>query len=134
MTAPEVYSYMSRVMYNRRNKMDPYYNALVIGGLNAQGAPFLGYVDMWGTTYEDNTVASGYGNYLARPLLRKYQRADMTEEEAKKLLEDSLRVLFYRDARATNKIQLAKVTKDGVTVSPIYELETNWDIGKGVAH
>lgn len=125
---------MSRVMYNRRNKMDPYFNALVIGGLNSAGEPFLGYVDMYGTTYEDNTVASGYGNYLARPLLRKYQRADMSEAEAKKLLEDSLRVLFYRDARSTNKIQVAKVTREGTVISPAYELETNWDLGKGVAH
>lgn len=33
----------------------------------------------------------------------------MTEGEARALLEDCLRVLFYRDCRALNRIQIGKV-------------------------
>jgi len=41
-----------------------------------------------------------------------------------------MRVLFYRDCRALNKIQIAKVTKeDGVLISDPYELETDWSSG-----
>ena len=40
---------------------------------------------------------------MALPLLRKGWRADMGEAEARKLIEDSMRVLFYRDTRASNK-------------------------------
>jgi 20S proteasome subunit beta 7 len=58
----------------------------------------------------------------------------MTEDEAKKHLEDCLRVMFYRDTRASNRIQVAKVTKEGSVISDMYELETNWDIGKNVKH
>ena len=28
----EIHSYLSRVMYNRRNRMNPYYNQLIVGG------------------------------------------------------------------------------------------------------
>ena len=39
-----------------------------------------------------------------------------------------MRVLFYRDCRALNRIQIAKVTKaDGVLISEPYEIETSWD-------
>eukprot|EP00983_Pelagomonas_calceolata_P131211 1161754-Pelagomonas_calceolata.AAC.6 len=41
MQPPEVYSYLSRVMYNRRSKFDPLWNSLVVGGVSMEGEPFL---------------------------------------------------------------------------------------------
>lgn len=40
-------------MYNRRGKMDPLWNSLVVGGVEADGTPFLGTVGMIGTHYTD---------------------------------------------------------------------------------
>ena len=71
-------------------------------------------------------MATGYGAYIARPLLRNAYKPDLSEEEARKILEDSMRVLFYRDARTINKMQIATVTAEGITISPPYELETEW--------
>lgn len=71
MSPAEVYAYLTRVMYNRRNKFDPLWNSLVVGGLNppapaaaaaggpAAGAPFLGMVGMIGTHYTDSHVTTG---------------------------------------------------------------------------
>lgn len=70
---------------------------------------FLGQVDLYGTAFQDTTLATGYGAHIARPLMRKAYRPDLSEEEARKVLEDCMRVMFYRDARTINKIQLAKV-------------------------
>lgn len=67
---------------------------------------FLGFVDLQGTSYESSTIASGYGAYIAQPLLRKAvegKESTLTEAEAIKLLDDCMRVLFYRDARSLNK-------------------------------
>jgi 20S proteasome subunit beta 7 len=125
--AREVWNYLRAVMYNRRNKMNPLWNDLVVAGFSAQGDPFLGYVDKIGTTYEDSFIATGFGSHLAIPILREKYREDLTEGEARALLEDCMRVLFYRDCRALNRIQIAKVTKDdGVLISDPYEIETNW--------
>ena len=67
----------------------------------------MSYVDLLGTTYTASTIATGYGAYIAQPLLRKavegYEDV-LTEEQARKILEDSMRVLFYRDARSLNKV------------------------------
>jgi len=72
-------------------------------------------------------VATGFGAHLAMPVLRDKWRPDMSEGEARKLLEDCMRVLFYRDCRALNKIQIAKATAAGTLVSEPYEIETSWD-------
>ena len=88
-------------------------------------------VDKIGTTVHDNFIATGFGSYLALPLLREKWRPDMTEGEARALLEDCMKVLFFRDCRASPRIQLAKYdgTDGTVLVSDPYEVDTSaaWD-------
>ncbi len=69
---------------------------------------FLGSVDLYGTTYLENMLATGFGMHMAVPLLRKNWRPDMEEADARKLLEDCMRVLYYRDARTINKVSFLK--------------------------
>ena len=93
---------------------------------------------MLGTSYEESVIATGYGAHIALPLLRKAQDeangAELTRDAAKKLLEDCMRVLFYRDARTINKIQLADIGEEGVSITEPYELETDWAFGEDVSH
>ena len=124
-TPKEIYNYLSAVMYHKRNQMDPFYNQLVVGGFHS-GRSFLGYVDLQGSAFEDDTIATGYGAYIAIPLLRKAFKASLTREEAKRILEDCMKVMYYRDARSINKIQLCDISEKGVTISDPYNLETQW--------
>lgn len=58
-------------------------------------------------TYSASTLATGYGAYIAQPLLRKAvegRENTLTEPEARAILENALRVLFYRDARSFNQV------------------------------
>jgi hypothetical protein len=205
-TAPELHSYLGRVFYNRRNKMDPFWNSILVAGfedgkayvlapvlvlllLSLPVAVFLlllllcgggwglgkgdgvcaagvlllfrllfaanthcplshsvcgpaliccvqprcfdphpsilsracalslclipvpcalcrslGIVDLIGTTYTEDFLATGFGNHLAVPLMRERWSPDMSEEEARLLLEDCMRVLWYRDCRASCKV------------------------------
>ena len=122
----EVFSFLRAVMYNRRNKMNPLWNQLLVAGFHS-GAPFLGYVDLIGTAYEENFIATGYGAYLAIPIIRERWNSEMDEGEARTLVEDCLRVMYYRDCRASNRIQIAKATAEGVLVSEPYELTSDWE-------
>jgi 20S proteasome subunit beta 7 len=132
--AKETWNYLRAVMYNRRNKMNPLWNDLVVAGLDEGHKPFLGWVDKIGTTFQENLVATGFGSYLAIPLLREKYRPDLQEGEARALLEDCMRILFYRDCRASNRIQIAKVEETGeVLISEPYELDTHWDSAAFVA-
>jgi len=129
-----VWSYLRAVMYNRRNKMNPLWNDVLVAGYDKEEkTAFLGLVDKIGTAYKDDILATGFGSYLALPILREKWRADMEEGEARALLEDCLRVLFYRDCRASNRVQIAKATADGTLVSEPYEIETSWDSASFVA-
>merc|ERR1711874_638120 len=81
-SAKETWSYLRAVMYNRRNKMNPLWNDLVIAGfqdVSGTKMPFLGMVDKIGTAFEDDMIATGFGSYLALPILREKWRADLEE-------------------------------------------------------
>lgn len=135
----QIYGYLSNVMYGRRTKMNPLWNSYVIGGVvkgeKGKIERFLGYVDLLGTTYQATTIATGFGAHLAQPLLRKAvegREDTLTEEEAKKIIEDSMRVLYYRDARSLNKFVRAKATATGFDIEDPISVATNWEVAKQV--
>jgi len=121
-----VHQYLGRVLYAQRSRLNPLWNSLLVGGYTA-GQSFLGMVDLYGTTFESEVLATGFGVLLGLPLLRKAYRPDLTVQEGIKVVEDVYRVLFYRDARSINRIQVATATEAGVTISEPYSLETKWD-------
>lgn len=168
LSADEVHSYITRVLYNRRNKMDPLWNAIIVAGLDDEGKPcvlcpsrrprasaadprrrprvadpapppprrrprtastrsVLGKVDMIGTAYTENFLATGFGAHLAVPIMRERWSETLTEGEARAILTDCLRVLYYRDCRTLNRVQMAKVSGDGIVVSEPFAIKTKWD-------
>ncbi|KAM6190442.1 proteasome subunit beta type-4 [Sarcoramphus papa] len=124
-----IHSWLTRVMYNRRSKINPLWNTVVIGGYY-NGESFLGYVDMLGVAYEAPTLATGYGAYLAQPLMREVleKKSSLTKEEARDLIERCMKILYYRDARSFNRYEVAIATEKGVEVEGPLTLEANWDI------
>lgn len=121
-----IHQMLARIMYNRRSKMDPLWNHIIVGGVR-DGKPMLGLVNLVGTHFETQVIATGFGEYLALPLLRKAYREDITVEEGKKILEDIMKVLFYRDARTIDRIEIASVTEKGAEVSKPFKLQTEWN-------
>uniref|UniRef100_A0A1B8Y1X3 Proteasome subunit beta type-4 n=1 Tax=Xenopus tropicalis TaxID=8364 RepID=A0A1B8Y1X3_XENTR len=91
---------------------------------------FLGYVDKLGVAFEAPTIATGFGAYLAQPLLREVteRKATLSKEEARALIERCMKVLYYRDARSYNRFEIATVTESGVEVEGPLSSETNWEI------
>lgn len=127
LSARALHQYLARIMYNRRNKMDPLWNRVVVAGIDTD-VPVLGLVDLVGTHFESPVIATGFGEHLGLPLLRKAYHKDITVEEGKQVVENILKVLFYRDARTIDRVQIATVTKDkGVDISEPFALDTKWD-------
>eukprot|EP00441_Pelagodinium_beii_P042378 CAMPEP_0197649214 /NCGR_PEP_ID=MMETSP1338-20131121/28220_1 /TAXON_ID=43686 ORGANISM="Pelagodinium beii, Strain RCC1491" /NCGR_SAMPLE_ID=MMETSP1338 /ASSEMBLY_ACC=CAM_ASM_000754 /LENGTH=235 /DNA_ID=CAMNT_0043223349 /DNA_START=82 /DNA_END=785 /DNA_ORIENTATION=+ len=122
----EYSSYIGRVMYNRRSKMNPLYNQFVVVGKKKDEAPHLLYVDHQGTAYSENYVATGFGMHLAMPIIRNEWRADMSFDEAKALTIKCLQVCFYRDCRAYFKIRIGKCTGDEATISEPIAMDHFW--------
>ncbi len=126
LTPPEIFHYLQRVLYHRRNKFDPLWNTYMVAGMD-KNKPFLGQVTMIGCAFTGDFLATGFGHHLATPLLRNEWRADMSEAEAHKLLEKCMRVCYYRDCRTINRIVIARVNEDGTSISEPYAMDTTWD-------
>jgi len=128
-----LYAWLTLLMYKRRSKFDPLWCTFVVGGLQ-QGKPFLGYVDKLGTAYEAPYIATGFGSYLAIPILSKAceENPNMNREQAETLMRKCLQTLYYRDCQASAKFQIATVTADGATVSDPESCESNWTLAEFV--
>lgn len=133
LNAANLFKYLSKVMYNRRSKMDPLWNSMLVAGLDASGKPYLGQVGMLGSSFTAPSLATGYGAFLCQPILRRLVGTDadaahITRDEAVKVIRDCMKVLWYRDGRALDRFSMAVVTKDGVELSEDERLQGQaWD-------
>ena len=130
MKPKELYSWLTRVMYNRRNKFEPLYLDMVVGGMQ-DGEPFLGHVNLRGRSYTSNVVATGYGSHLGLPLLREYsEKPEMkiSKEKAVELTKNVMEVLWYRDCRSDPKYAQVICTADGVKEDLNMYAKQNWDV------
>nr|ODN77284.1 20S proteasome subunit beta 7 [Cryptococcus depauperatus CBS 7841] len=149
LSSSNIYTLLANLFYGRRSKVDPVWNALLVGGWDtskkepqrANFYRFLAYVDLLGTTYSAPTLATGFGAHLAQPLLREAYEAKagingegplLTAEEAESLLNECMKVLFYRDARSINKYQVATITEQGINISDSKSASTEWGFAEGL--
>ncbi|WAR29648.1 PSB4-like protein [Mya arenaria] len=120
-TPSSLFSWLTRVMYNRRSNINPLWNTYVwsciIDGIYACSR-FLGYVDKIGVAYQAPTVATGYGAYIAQPLLREAveKNPNMTSAQAAEIVDNCLRY------------EVAIITKDGVEIRTPCASKPNWEI------
>lgn len=125
----QVASFLGRVLYNRRSKVNPLWNQLVIGGIKG-GKHHLAYADLQGTCFEEDCIATGFGMHLALPIMRKHvdngRWKNLDEKAAKSILEECLKLLFYRDCKASCNVQFAISDAKGVRKEEPFRLETHW--------
>lgn len=133
-----IFEYLSTLMYQRRSKMNPLWNAIVVAGVE-DDKPFLKYVNLLGVTYSSPTLATGFGAHLAIPLLRRViDREEDIEstnlELAEKTILEGMKVLYYRDARSSRKFSLAIIDKEqGLVFKKGLQVENmSWKFAKDI--
>jgi 20S proteasome subunit beta 7 len=119
-------SYIGRVMYNRRSKMNPLYNQFIVVGKKKDEPAHLSFVDHQGTFFSEDFTATGFGSHLAMPILRNEWKPEITLEEAKALMIKCLQVCFYRDCRAYNRIQFGICDGESVTITEPFAMDHYW--------
>jgi len=133
-TPRSLYNWLTRVFYSRRSKINPLWNTVLVGGL-VNDQPFLGYVDKLGVAYEAPSIASGYGAYIAQPMMRSAleKKGLLTEAEARELIARCMTVLFYRDARSGTKYEVAVVKRGAVAhIEAAVPTKSSWEIAHSV--
>jgi len=53
---------------------------------------------------------------------------NQTEAEARDLIEKCMRVMFYRDKKAIDNLQITTVTANGVTEHEPYRFDSEWNL------
>lgn len=138
LNAKNLHTYLSKIMYKRRSDVNPLWNQILVAGLDADGIPFLSSVDLLGTTFSSPTLATGFGAHLAQPLLRKLipdekDVAGISKEQAVAAVKESMKVLFYRDARSLDNYSIAVVSKEGVELKQDEKLEgQSWAFAESI--
>jgi 20S proteasome subunit beta 7 len=138
LNAKNLHTYLSKIMYKRRSEFNPLWNHILVAGFDGQDEPFLSSVDLLGTTFSAPSLATGFGAHLAIPILRRIfpedvPLKDIKKEHAVKGLQECMKVLFYRDARSTDRYSIAVVTKDGVELKEDEQLEAqSWAFAEGI--
>lgn len=133
MTAKNLHKYLSKVMYKRRSDINPLWNAILVAGLDEEEKPYLAFVDLLGTVYSSPTLATGFGAHLAQPIMRRVvpdeaASQQLDKEGAIKLVNECMKVLFYRDARSLDNYSMAVIDGEGVDLDEDIKLENqSWD-------
>ncbi|XP_017478505.1 PREDICTED: proteasome subunit beta type-4 isoform X2 [Rhagoletis zephyria] len=129
MQPKSLYNWLTRVLYNRRSRVNPLWLEMVVGGIQ-DGAPFLGHVDLRGRAYEDDVVATGFGKHFALPLVREQisNGEVLTQAQASQVLRKCMEVLYYRDCRAISKFSVAVATAQGTIVQGPFDVNQNWEV------
>ncbi|KAJ1608229.1 proteasome subunit beta7 and NTN hydrolase fold [Cryptosporidium canis] len=125
-SAKEYSGYISNVHYQKRNKMDPLLNDIIVAGLRKDATKEIYSVDPLGTRYSEDFIASGMAEYLAITLLRNQYKPDMSFDEAKRMLEDCMRNSFYIECKGARMVQIATINQDGTRIYPKYPLDVTW--------
>ncbi|KAF1355479.1 nucleophile aminohydrolase [Delphinella strobiligena] len=139
LSAKNLHTYISKVMYKRRSDFNPLWNAILVAGLDDEKKPFLAFVDLLGTTFSAPTLATGFGAHLAQPILRRYVPDDaaaaaLTKDDAIKAVKECMKVLFYRDARSIDNYSIAVIDqKSRVDLKETEKLENqSWAFAEGI--
>ena len=83
---------------------------------------------MYGTKVEADFLLTGLSAHYCQVLMQNAWREDLSEAEARAVIEDCMRVMFYRDKKAHDVIQISTVTAQGVTMHETYRIDSNWDL------
>ena len=129
LNAKNLHTYLSKVFYKRRSELNPLWNHVLVAGFDGNGEPFLSSADLLGTTFSAPHLSTGFGAYLAIPILRRLFPEDkpieeVSKEQAVDALKQCLKVLFYRDARSLDQYSIAVITKDGIDLKENEKLES----------
>ncbi|XP_068156535.1 proteasome subunit beta type-4-like [Drosophila tropicalis] len=123
-------TWLTRVLYYRRSKMDPYYVTLGVGGMDEDNTPFLATIDKRGCCYEDFVVATGFAAHMAMPLVRERRPSyrDLTAREAAELVRTSMEVLFYRDTLAMGRYAVGICTENYCEIKGPFNVSESWSL------
>lgn len=134
-----VHKLIQRIVYSRRSELKILEVSVLVCGINKKKntaiestdstGRMIGVVNSKGNFWFDGCVATGIASHLVLPVLREKNTEELSKEEATAAMEECLRILCYKDCRASNVVQIAFCEENEAVVAEPYSLGTDWSIG-----
>ena len=107
LSVEEVANYTGMILFSY--KLFPNIAFGIIGGIDIDGKPKLFSLDPFGSTMEENFVATGISSEVAYGLLERSYREDISMEEARELVIRTLKSVARRDVLVGQYAEIAYV-------------------------
>nr|CAD2165720.1 unnamed protein product [Meloidogyne enterolobii]CAD2188918.1 unnamed protein product [Meloidogyne enterolobii] len=143
MSPKMVHSFLTTLFYNRRSKMNPLWNTVIVSGMESvpfeagKFETFIGVVNLYGIAFVGKFAATEMGMFLLRQMLETRRKEVLSREEAIALLKEAMEVSLYRNAKTGNSFDLTIIDKDGVKSTEISGFIGDWGIAekyKNISH
>ena len=126
LTVKEVFNYIKRIMYQKRSKMNPSVCRVLCAGINPDKTLFLGCVDLYGTSWEDDYIYTGIAQHI-----HANQVSDAAGKDRKTVydaMHQIAQALYARHSTMIGKLELFDIRADGTTRTIEDAVSPNWDI------
>ena len=118
-------NYLAKLCYAKRNKMNPYFNNVVVAGYDNDQS-FLGSVDLYGNFIVKDYVVAGFAKHFGLALIANNWDPTKTFEECQNILRGCFQVIYQRDCHSVDQIQFAHIGPDGVKIHAPEKIESTW--------
>ena len=112
-TPSEIFTLAKRVLYQRRNKLDPLMMKIVVAGVNRDGSSFLAAADMYGTNWEDDVITTGMGLHMKG--LQLDRAVNRSRDEVITAIKQVMTGLCARTIQGAGPWDVIDITSDGIT-------------------
>lgn len=131
----ELTNYLAELHYYQRNRMNPFLNSIVSGGINWNGEPVLLNIDQFGTLLTGNYFTTSMSHYFCNAILREDYGKDpksVNLDKALVIIKKCFEVMLYRHLLAGNVIKyMVMKTEDGGKTIQFeenkFEVTGKWD-------
>jgi len=108
------------------NKMMPFMNQFILGGLKENGEGVLYSLDPAGglMPHGEGFTATGSGSQMAFGVLEDNYEDDLDHGEGRKIASRAVQAAMERDTASGNGIMVAEITEDGYSVLEEKEVES----------
>ena len=112
---------LSNVLY--KNKMNPYYVGLILGGVTEKEGPILLDIGALGSILPEKYCAVGSGQNFSFGVLEAKYKENLTIEEGKKIIISAVKSSIIRDMASGNGIDIVIINKEGLVEKEFISIE-----------
>ena len=126
MSPSEIHTYIKRIMYHRRSKMKPLVMKIIVAGINPDKTTFLSCTDLYGASWEDDAISTGFAKYLQGIQIDSIAKGP--KDAVYNGMKQVFTAVFARHALANGKVEFIDISTEKITRLEPVQIDPNWEV------